>query len=133
IIGLIFTILTGLLMLGLYRLFRKRKSYKEPSTRPSAGIRKAALHIKHGPHTGKSYALNKLPVLIGRDPQNDICFNDPYVINRHAQIYSERNGYYLRDLGGGTSINGHSVKNNVVALNPGDVVRLGRSVLFVFG
>ena len=51
----------------------------------------------------------------------------------HVQIISERNSYYLRGLGGETSINGHAVNNNVVALIPGDVVRLGRSVLFVFG
>lgn len=125
--------LVGLLMFGVYKLSRTRKPYKEKNTRPSTRIRRAALHIKRGPHAGKSFVLNKLPILIGRDPQNDICINDPSVISRHAQIYSERNSYYLRDLGGGTSINGHSVKNNVVALNSGDVVRLGRSVLFVFG
>ena len=95
--------------------------------------RKAALHVKHGPHAGKSFSLNKLPCLIGRDPQNDICINDPHVISQHAQIYSERNGYYLRDLGGGTFINGHSVKSKTVILQPGDVVRLGKSALFVFG
>ncbi|MDX1379357.1 MAG: FHA domain-containing protein, partial [Anaerolineales bacterium] len=131
--GLAAVFLAVLLIFSMYRLFRTKKPYKEAKTAPSNGRRRAALHIKHGPHAGKSYALNKLPVLIGRDPQNDICINDPHVISRHAQIFSERNGYYLRDLGGNTSINGHSVKNNVVSLNPGDVVRLGRSVLFVFG
>ena len=91
------------------------------------------MHIKQGPQAGKVFVLNKLPILIGRDPQNDICINDPHIIGHHAQIYSERNGYFLRDLGGGTFINSHSVKNNAVFLNPGDEVRLGRSVLFVFG
>ncbi len=132
-IGIVAVFLVVLLMFGVYKVFRTRKSYKEPKTSPSTGIRRAALHIKHGPHAGKSIVLNRLPVLIGRDPQNDICINDPHVISRHAQIYSDRNGYYLSDLGGGTFINGHSVKNNVVVLNQGDVVKLGRSVLFVFG
>jgi pSer/pThr/pTyr-binding forkhead associated (FHA) protein len=71
--------------------------------------------------------------LIGRDPQNDICINDPHITSQHAQIYSGRNGYYLRDLGGGTFINGHPVKSKAVVLHPGDVVRLGKSALFVFG
>jgi len=133
IIGVAFVFLAGLVMFGVYKLFRRRKPYKETKTSPSTGIRSVALHVKHGPHAGKSFVLNKLPVLIGRDPQSDICINDPYVISQHAQIYSDRNGYYLRDLGGGTSINGRSLKNNVGFLNPGDVVRLGRSVLFVFG
>ena len=132
-IGIAAVLLAVLSMFGVYMVFRNRKSYKEPKTSPSTGRHRAALHIKRGPHAGKSFVLNRLPVLIGRDPQNDICINDPTVISRHAQIYSNRNGYYLRDLGGGTFINGRSVKNNAVFLNPGDIVRLGRSVLFVFG
>jgi hypothetical protein len=132
-IGIVAVFLFVLLMVGVYKVFRSRKSYKEPKTKPTKGRHKAALQFRHGPQAGKSFVLNRLPVLIGRDPQNDICINDPHVISRHAQIYSDRNGYYLRDLGGGTFINGHSVKNNVAFLNPGDAVRLGRSVIFVFG
>jgi hypothetical protein len=37
------------------------------------------------------------------------------------------------DLGGETYINGKAVRKNSVALMPGDVVRLGKSALFVFG
>jgi hypothetical protein len=133
IIGIMFVVLVGLLMLGAFVLFRIGTTRKAKTSKPARGTRKAALHIKHGPQAGKSFILNRFPILIGRDPYNDICINDPYVINRHAQIYSERNGYYLRDLGGGTFINGRSVKSSTVALNPGDVVRLGKSFLFVFG
>jgi hypothetical protein len=130
IIGALILLLFGGIGLGAYKVFRGRSTNRiTASTLP----RKAALHVKHGPQAGKSFALNKLPCLIGRDPQNDICINDPYVISQHAQIYSERNGYYLRDLGGGTFINGHPVKSKAVVLHPGDVVRLGKSTLFVFG
>lgn len=135
VVGIILALLTGsfIFMFVAYRLIRPGKPRKTKTSRSTHGTRKAALHIKHGPHAGKSFALNKLPILIGRDPQNDICINDPHVINRHAQIYTERNGYYLRDLGGGTFINGRSMKSGTVILQPGDVVRLGRSFLFVFG
>jgi hypothetical protein len=133
IIGILFVILAGLLTLGAFAVFRIGSTRKAKTSKPSGGTRKAALHVRHGPQAGKSFMLNKLPVLIGRDPQNDICINDPHVISRHAQIYSERNGYYLRDLGGGTFINGRPVKSSTVVLNPGDVLRFGRSVLFVFG
>lgn len=131
--GLIYMVLIVLLMFGVYRLLRKRRPYKESKTRPSTAVPRAALHIKHGPHAGKSFPLNKFPILIGHDPKNDVCINDPHVISHHAQIHSERSGYYLRDLGGGTFINGRPVISSTVVLNPGDVVRLGRSVLFVFG
>lgn len=132
-IGLVLAILAGLLLLWMSRLIRNGSTRKTKTPRPTVGTRKAALHVKHGPQAGKSIILNKLPVLIGRDPQNDICINDPHISNRHAQIFSERNGYYLRDLGGGTFINGRPVKSSTVVLNPGDVLRFGRSVLFVFG
>jgi hypothetical protein len=124
---------TVAVLFGIYKLFRTRKAYKKTTNRQSIGKQKPTLHIKHGPHAGKSFALNKFPVLLGHDPQNDICINDPHVVGRHAQIYSERNGYYLRDLGGVTFINGRSMNNNTTSLHPGDVVRLGRSFLFVFG
>jgi hypothetical protein len=126
-------ILTGLLIFGAYRLLRNGTTKKRTPSKQLPRTWKASLHLKHGPQAGKSFALNKFPVLIGRDPQNDICINDPHVTSRHAQIYSERSGYYLRALGGGTFINGHPVKSSAVVLHPGDVVRLGKSVLFVFG
>jgi hypothetical protein len=132
-IGIVFAILAASLLFGTFQLFRTGTAPKVKASNPSSRVRKAALHIKHGPQAGKSFSLNKLPIVIGRDPQNDICINDPHVINQHAQIYSKRKGYYLRDLGGGTFINGHPVKSSTVALHPGDVVRLGKSVLFVFG
>lgn len=133
IVGIVFAILAASLIVGAFQWSRmgttpNRKASKQPS-----GARKAALHIKHGPHAGKSFSLNGLPIVIGRDPQDDIYINDPHLINHHAQIYSKRNGYYLRDLGGGTVVNGHPVKSSTVVLHPGDVVRLGKSVLFVFG
>ena len=126
-------ILVGLLTFGAYKLFRLRMAHGAAASKPSPRTRKAALHIKHGPQAGKSFSLNELPILIGRDPQSDICINDPHIIRHHAQIYTERNGYYLRDLGGGTFINGRPLKSSTVVLNPGDVVRLGKSILFVFG
>lgn len=162
-IGIVFAVLAGSLMFGTFLQFRSRTASRVKASQPSSGAtasqmmasrlssgsggtasrviashpspvaRKATLHIKHGPHAGKSFSLNRLPIVIGRDSQNDICINDPHVISHHAQIYSKQNGYYLRDLGGGTFINGHPVESSTVALRPGDVVRLGKSVLFVFG
>ncbi|HJS19135.1 MAG TPA: FHA domain-containing protein [Anaerolineales bacterium] len=131
--GVLFAILAAALMFGPFLLFRKRPAPKAKASRPSHGARKAALYIKHGPHAGKSFYLTKFPIVIGRDPQNDVCINDPHITSHHAQIDSKQDGYSLRDLGGGTFINGHPLKSRTAALRPGDVVRLGKSVLFVFG
>jgi len=132
-IGILMVLLFGGVGILAYKFFGIGTAYDGPTSKPSPRVRKVALHIKHGPQAGKSFALNKLPCLIGRDPRSDICINDPHVISQHAQIYSERNGYYLRDLGGRTFINGHPVKSTTVILRPGDVVRIGKSALFVFG
>jgi hypothetical protein len=90
------------------------------------------VHFKRGPYAGKSFALDKLPLFIGRDPRNDICLNDPHIQNQHAKIFETSNGFYLMDLGGETYVNGQMVKRNSAFLKPGDVVRLGKSALFVF-
>ncbi len=91
------------------------------------------LQIKHGPHAGKSFALNKLPCYIGRDTINEICLNDPHIISQQVKIFTKDNGYYLMDLGGETFVNGKAVRKSSAILKPGDVVRLGKSALFVFG
>ena len=132
IIAAVLITLLGLLLIGSYKLVRI-VIYNKPKAKRLPGARKATLHIKHGPQAGKSFVLNKFPVRIGRDPRNDICINGPSVIDKHAQIYADKNGYYLMDMGGETFINGRLVKGSAVVLYQGDVVRLGKSASFVFG
>jgi len=115
--------------------FRKTNSVAKPNltkqVAPTSQI--AKVHFKHGPYAGKTFALNRLPFFIGSDPTNDICLKDPHILNQHAKIFETNNGYYLMDLGGETYVNGQMVKRNSAFLKPGDVVRLGKSALFVFG
>lgn len=130
IIGLLAILLVGAITFGALRLFRRRTAKIE---KVSASLQTPTLQVKHGPQAGKSFALNKLPCLIGRDPLSDICINDPHVNSQHAKIFNTTTGYYLMDLGGETFINGQAVRKSSAALKPGDVVRLGKSALFVFG
>ena len=113
------------------RFLKKTPSAAAPKT--SITSRFASVHFKHGPYAGRSVLLNKLPCLIGRDPVNDICINDPHVISQHARIFAANNDYYLMDLGGETFVNGQVIRKSTAILKPGDVVRLGKSALFVFG
>lgn len=92
----------------------------------------AMLHMKRGPEAGRSIVLKQLPCGIGRDPRNEICLNDPHIETQHARIFAANNDYYLMDLTGNTFINGKAVRNQSVMLKAGDVVRLGKSALFVF-
>ncbi|MEP7136591.1 MAG: FHA domain-containing protein [Chloroflexota bacterium] len=119
---------------GLFVMF-KRLPQAEKSTgqKSSSRARAASLQIKHGPNAGKSIKLTKLPCHIGRDPMNEIRVDDPHVISQHARIFADNNSYYLMDLGGETFINGKALIRTSAALQSGDVVRLGKSALFVFG
>lgn len=133
IVLLVIFLIAGILLGGAFVVYRMKAKTVSESNAPAPTSRAIALHMKHGPYAGRSIALNKLPCLIGRDPQSDICLNDPHVINRHAKIFATNTGYYLMDLGGETFINGHALRRNSVILKQGDVVRLGKSALFVFG
>src|SRR5215216_6355588 len=129
-IGLLaFLLIVGILF-GAFKFFGIGSTAAQKlSTSPQRAI----LEIKHGPNAGQSFALNKLPCYIGRDPENEICLNDPHIINQHVKIYAANNAYYLMDLGGETFINGQAIRRSSANLKPGDVVRLGKSALFVFG
>lgn len=127
-LGLVAFLLAGSALAGVLLLRRK------PA--PAAGKQPAThlprLQIKRGPQAGQSFALQRLPCLIGSDPRNDICLQDPGISGHHARIFVSNNAYYLTDLGGGTFINGQPIRRASAPLKPGDVVRLGKSALFVF-
>jgi hypothetical protein len=78
----------------------KRGMTSTSKVQPSPQV--PTLQIKHGPQSGMSFALDKLPCYIGRDPANEICLNDPHVISQHAKVFKAKNGYFLMDLGGET-------------------------------
>ena len=130
LIGLLATLLVAGGVFVIYkRLPHETTTVQKNST--ASGVM-ARLQIKHGPQAGKSIAINKLPCQIGRDAVNDICLNDPHVISQHARIFAAQNEYYLMDLGGETYVNGQVIRKSSAILRPGDVVRLGKSALFVF-
>jgi hypothetical protein len=131
IIGIFGFLVSGAVLFLAFRLLQPAGS-AAPWQTPSSGGN-ATLHVKHGPYAGRSFVLDKFPCRIGRDPINEICLNDPHIMRQHAQILASNNGYYLADLGGETFVNGRVVKQSSAALKSGDVVRLGKSALLVFG
>ncbi|HXG92689.1 MAG TPA: HD domain-containing phosphohydrolase [Blastocatellia bacterium] len=63
---------------------------------------------------------------IGRNEDNDLSLNNPYVSRHHAEIIADDSGYQIRDLGStsGTFLNGERIEQR--QLNDGDQIRLGR-------
>lgn len=127
--GLASALLAGGVMGGF---FLSRKKPAAAPAKAAVSSRQPSVQIKRGPQAGRNFPLNKVPCLIGSDPRNDICLDDPNINGHHAKIFTNNNAYYLMDLGGGTLINGQPIKRSSVPLKPGDVVRLGKSALFVF-
>jgi len=129
VIALLSILLAVGILLGIFVLLRRRNA----TTRKSSTFSQTpTLEVKHGPHAGKSIVLKQLPCSIGRDLKNEICLNDPHIMGQHARIFAADNDYYLMDLSGNTFINGQAIRNTSVVLKSGDVVRLGKSSLFVF-
>jgi len=135
LIAFLLALLVGV-MFGAFKLFQiGTTTVSSTVSRPTLAepLQLPTLQIKHGPNAGKNITLNKLPCFIGRDPINEIRLDDPHIIGQHVKIFEKENGYYLMDLGGETFINGQAVHRSSTALRSGDVVRLGKSALLVFG
>lgn len=122
---------------GAFKWLQKEKSAPVSNQQVTAASAKPAqsafLQYKHGPQAGKSISLNGHPILLGSADNNDICVSDPNVIDQHAKIFSKNNRYYLTDLGGETYLNGQAIQQRTAALKSGDVIRLGKRALFMFG
>jgi len=74
-------------------------------------------------------ALDKEVITIGRLPENDVVVSDKGVSRRHAQIRTKDGSSTLTDLGStnGTNLNGKPVQSR--ALNDGDRITVGTTVI----
>ena len=74
---------------------------------------------------GQSLVLGPDPILIGRDPQNDLVLDDRRVSRKHAEIRLRLGRYTLYDLQStnGTYVNGRRVAEKV--LEDGDKISVG--------
>lgn len=90
------------------------------------------LSVLEGPHAGQEFILKDLPASIGREPEAVIQLElDRRVSRLHAEIYQKGGALRIRDLRSthGTHVNGFSIDDK--ALDPGDKVEVGISVILV--
>ena len=75
------------------------------------------------------YYLSKPIIKIGRRSTSDIQLDDPMVSRDHLQLRAKQGRYLLFDLSstGGTFLNNQPVKT--ATLKPGDVIRIGKTLL----
>ncbi|MDY6794828.1 MAG: FHA domain-containing protein [Actinomycetota bacterium] len=69
-------------------------------------------------------------MLVGRAGECGISIEDEFASNLHAKIYQQEGRYYVEDLGStnGTYVNGRRI-TYPTELRPGDLVKVGRTVL----
>lgn len=93
----------------------------------------ARLIVKRGPDPGQEYILAPVETTIGRSSTNDISIVDPEVSRRHACIKREGHRYIIEDWTStnGTYVNGRQI-SGIVALNDGDEIRFGETILLRF-
>ena len=75
---------------------------------------------------GKVVKIGDQPIVIGRQPDCDIVFDDPNISRRHAEVRVAAGEFTVSDLGStnGTKVNGVAV-TIARALRDGDIVTLG--------
>jgi len=68
-------------------------------------------------------------LILGRDKECALSFDDPDVSRRHASIDYQDGQYFIADLGStnGTIVNNQKIEN--AALRSGDLVRIGKTIL----
>jgi pSer/pThr/pTyr-binding forkhead associated (FHA) protein len=85
-----------------------------------------------GPSISSRFLLDSKNVKIGRDLNNEICFDDITVSRSHAMIEKNENGYSIRDLGSlnGTYLNAVAIKESSIIA--GDEIQIGKYHLTLF-
>lgn len=75
------------------------------------------------------WALDDMPLTIGRSTENRVVISDRFVSARHAVINRTAGGVQLEDLGSsnGTRVNGQQIDR--VLLRDGDVIQIGKTSL----
>jgi S-DNA-T family DNA segregation ATPase FtsK/SpoIIIE len=91
------------------------------------------VHLVGGPDAGLVAPLPRGVVTIGRAPGCDVTLTDPDVSRQHAAITTTSAGITVRDLGStnGTQLDGVQVDADGSAMRPGELVRIGDSLLCV--
>lgn len=99
-----------------------------------AGVYLKLLNLRHelAFAVRESYAIER-DATIGRSKKCDICIDDPFLSQEHAQILVRDGGVFLLDLEStnGTFLNDEQISGDAIELFSGDSVHLGQ-LKFVF-
>jgi hypothetical protein len=98
---------------------------EELPPQPAAGGRGALVSVADG----RSHALDRPTMTIGRLPECDVVVDDAGASRQHAEVRRTDDGFVLSDLGStnGTLVNGTSIREHL--LEDGDRITIGETAL----
>ena len=87
----------------------------------------AMLTVHAGVSTGGVLVLSETRHVIGRAPNDDIAFDNPYISREHAEILFSSGEYFIRDLNSknGTFIDGRRLGSDPEHLRGGEKLEFG--------
>jgi signal transduction histidine kinase len=87
------------------------------------------LTVIQGPDHGRTFDVDGISSIIGRDPSCEIALRDPGASRQHARLELQGDRHILRDLksSNGTFVNGVRVQE--ASIQPGDQIRVGNTLL----
>ncbi|HAN30676.1 MAG TPA: hypothetical protein DCQ06_03680 [Myxococcales bacterium] len=109
--------------------FQQSTAPPAPEPEPEPQITPIELRVVSGPDRGKSHDIQVGESLVGRGLDCTIVLADPAVSRKHFRVVRRDDEVEAVDMGGanGTNINGSRVSRH--ALQPGDQIEVGTTVL----
>jgi len=103
----------------------------EKKARPPRAAKPPSSVLVHTPDERKARAFRLSgPLEIGRAEACQVRLEDTYVSQVHARLSARDGAWFIEDLGStnGTYVNDHRVQA-AVEVHPGDIVRVGKTIL----
>jgi len=88
-----------------------------------------ALVVLHGADLGTSFHLNKEIITIGRSNKNDLTLRDDNISRKHAEVLTQNNEVWLRDLDSTNGIFVNSKRISEQQLHDGDIIMISNILL----
>lgn len=107
---------------------RRNKSKESPVSGSKDTVSQIA--VVRGSMTGTVISLGSAPVFVGRAPDCALVLDDDYSSNKHLRIFPEGERWFVEDLNStnGTFL-GNEAITDIIEVQPGTQVRIGRTVL----
>lgn len=131
-----FVILIYMFIFAIIRLVYKdiRTMSRKKSGLPSSEAFLKPMNVHHDLafDTLENYALMD-DNIIGRNKNNSIFIDDPFMSGEHARVYKQDHSYFIEDLSStnGTTLNGELLDGDAIELFDGDRIGIGQ-LDFVF-